>query len=248
MDPSLLVIGGVALAFFIGASAKGALGFGMPAIALPLMASLVDVRVALALLSLSLVLSNVWLLAGGGYVHEILRRFWWMFPMIGIGCALGASILASLPPEPLYLLVGIVVLASVALNVAAPSLRIPAHRERLLGLVFGFVGGVAGGMSTLFGPPLILYFTSLHLARDYFVATVSTVLLFASLLVVTSYLVLDILTLPLLGLSALCLLPMLAGLWFGRFLRERVDPVLFRRAVLAMLFAAGLNLVRRALV
>lgn len=247
MEASLLIVLGVALVMFVASSAKGALGFGMPSIAVPLMASFIDIRVALALLTLSLVFSNVLLVADGSHSGAVLRRFWWIFPMIALGCALGATILARLPTEPLYLVVGLVVLATVALNVAAPSLRVPPRRERAVGLVMGFVGGLVGGMATLFGPPLMVYFTSLHLPKDYFVDTLATVLLFASFLVVASYLAVDILTPRLLGLSALCLVPMVAGLWFGRFLRDRVPQALFRRAVLTMLFVAGINLVRRAL-
>lgn len=244
-DIPLVVVGWIALAFFVGATAKGALGFGMPSIAVPLIASLVDVKAALALMCMPIIASNLWQAFHGGYLLKTLSRFRWIFITVGGGCVFGAYLLASLDSGLIFAVVGTIIVIYVSANLMAPSFRIPAERERAVGLVVGSLAGVIGGMSTLFGPPLIMYFTALHLAKDHFIASLGGVLLFASFLTVISYLAMDILTQRLLLLSALCLLPMLAGLLFGQVIRNWINPALFRRGVLILLFFAGLNLIRR---
>ena len=46
-------------------------------------------------------------------------------------------------------------------------------------------------------------------------------------------------------LSAAMVLPALVGMWIGGRLQDRIDQRAFRRATLAVLLIAGLNLVRR---
>jgi len=48
-------------------------------------------------------------------------------------------------------------------------------------------------------------------------------------------------------LSAFMLLPAFVGLWIGFKLQDRMDAELFRKATLAVLVVAGLNLLRRGI-
>ena len=56
-NPSLLVV--LALSLVAAGTVKGTIGVGMPVVALPLLSAFVEVRAAVALLSLPLVLSNI---------------------------------------------------------------------------------------------------------------------------------------------------------------------------------------------
>jgi uncharacterized membrane protein YfcA len=47
-------------------------------------------------------------------------------------------------------------------------------------------------------------------------------------------------------LSALLVVPAVAGMWLGGFWQDRIDQATFRKATLAVLLVAGLNLLRRA--
>jgi hypothetical protein len=56
--------------------------------------------------------------------------------------------------------------------------------------------------------------------------------------------VLNALTLP---VSALMMVPAMAGMWLGFRLQDRLNPARFRRWTLVLLALTGLNLLRRAL-
>lgn len=243
----MIMASAVTVAFFIGGTVKGAVGFGMPVVALPMIASFVDVRTGLALLCLPLIASNVWQAFSGGHFVQIARRFRWLFAALILGCAIGASLVVRLDQRLVFLSVGAVVIGYVLLTVIAPSFRITTARERVAGLVTGLVSGVLGGFAALFGPPLVMYFAALHMPKDVFVASIGATMLLASVVVAVSYIAVGIVTLPLLGLSAVSLLPLGAGLLFGEVIRRRVKPDVFRRVVLVVLLLVGANLLRRGL-
>ena len=247
MAEPAVIVGAVALAFFIGGMVKGAVGFGMPVVALPIIASFVDVRTGLALLCLPLIASNVWQAFSGGHFLGVARRFRWLFATLVVGCALGASVVVRLDQKLVFLAVGAAVLLYVLMTVAAPSFRISTPREHVTGIMTGLISGVLGGFAALFGPPLIMYFAALDLPKEVFVASIGTTMLLASVVVAASYVAVGIVTPSLLGLSAASLFPLGAGLLFGEVIRRWVRPEVFRRAILVALLLVGVNLLRRGL-
>jgi uncharacterized membrane protein YfcA len=90
------------------------------------------------------------------------------------------------------------------------------------------------------------YLQALRLDRDELVQalglsfTVSTIALAGGLLAHDAF------RLDQLGLSALAIVPALAGMWLGQKLRERIGPRRFRPFFLAFLLLLGLELASRA--
>ncbi len=247
MDLSWAAAAAAAAALFIGGSAKGATGFGMPLVALPIMTSFIDVRIALPLMSMPILAGNIWQATQGGMFIPVARRFWWLFVAMGIGCAVGAALFVRIDPSYIFLFIGLSVIAFALINLLAFTLSIPARREHLFGVVAGVIGGVMGGISTFFGPPLIMYFIALHMRHDFFVATLGVTWLLASLMLLVSFLAVDILTWHLALLSLGGILPVLAGMAFGRWMAMHVRQDLVRKGILLLLLVVGVNLVRRAL-
>lgn len=246
MDVSIAVVALVAAALFAGGTAKGALGFGMPLVSLPIITGIIDVRVALPLMTMPILISNVWQAFHGRMALPVVQRYWRLYLAMAAGCALGALLFASIDPRYIFLLLGISVLAFVAADFAASSLTIKAAHERSAGIAAGFVGGVMGGVSTFFGPPIIMYFVALHLPQEVFIAALGITWLLASLLLITSYLSVDVLTAQLALLSLACAAPVFTGVLFGRWLVRHMSQRLLRNGVLIFLVLTGLNLIRRA--
>ena len=47
--------------------------------------------------------------------------------------------------------------------------------EKPLSLIMGLIGGVLGGLSTIFGPPLLIYLNFLRLPKERFVAAIGVI-------------------------------------------------------------------------
>ena len=79
----------VALVCFISGFAHGAIGFGFPVVATPLVALVLDMKSAITLLApVTLVLVVISTLRGGG-VGALVRHFWFLPLAIGLGAWLG---------------------------------------------------------------------------------------------------------------------------------------------------------------
>lgn len=244
---ALPVVASIAAALFLGGAVKGAVGFGVPLVSLPLMAAVVDIRTALALLTMPIVFGNAWQAFQGGVSGQVLRRFWSLLLAMTAGCALGALLIVQLEERYFFLAIGSIVIAFVLMNVSMPSIAVPRAGARAIGMVAGFVGGVMGGLSTIFSPPIVMYFFALRLRHEMFVAAIGMVYVYASALLVVSYTGVGVLTWPLAALSLSCVPPLTAGMASGRWISRRVPQHRLRQAILVVLLLVGLNLIRKAL-
>ena len=83
MIDSLLLL--IATAFLLAGFVKGALGLGLPTVAMGLLAVSMPPAQALAIVIVPAVVTNIWQTFVGGYLRDIMRRLW---PLL-IGTAAG---------------------------------------------------------------------------------------------------------------------------------------------------------------
>lgn len=244
-DALTLLIAAFALA--AGGFVKGVVGIGLPIVALAILTSVLPVPVALALLVVPILATNMWQAVHAGSLLEPLKRFWPMIACLLIAIWFSAKLVVSLDSSVLYAMVGIIVVVFSTTAQFKPAWRIGAAAERWVGPLAGTIGGFLGGVSTIWGPPMVMYFVTLNLDKDTFIRTVGLVWFCASIPLVLAYWRHGILTPDRALWAAAGCVPAFVGLAAGQWLRGRVDQNLFRRALLIVLLIIGLNLVRRAI-
>src|SRR5215207_2200083 len=89
---------------------KGAIGFGFPLVAIPLISTLWDARHAVLLVSLASLVNNVGVAVRGGGSPGIFRRFLPVLAGVLVGTVGGALLLASVSSSLLAVVVGIAAL------------------------------------------------------------------------------------------------------------------------------------------
>jgi uncharacterized membrane protein YfcA len=107
-------------------------------------------------------------------------------------------------------------------------------------------GGFYGGLSGIWGPPIVLYLLALGVPKAEMVRVQALSFLLGSLVLVGAHLrsgVLDAVTLP---ASAWLVLPTMGAMFLGYRVQDRLDQEVFRKVTLAVLVLTGLNLLRRA--
>ena len=238
---------GVTLAFLAGGIVKGVISLGLPLIAVPLLMFVVDVKVAIALLMVPLVLSNVLQAVEGEGTAALLRRFWPLLLALAVGTLIGTALFAALDNKTLYLTIGPLAVLFAAASYLHPNLAVPPRSERWLGPTIGFVSGVMGGMTTFFGPALSAYVIGLHLGRDTFVKGISIIYVFAASFLMLGGIAHGYAGARLLLLSCLGLIPVYLGMRIGARIRHRTDPEKFRVLVLGAVCLTGFNMIRLGL-
>ena len=226
---------------------KGTIGFGLPLVALSVLTQFLPKEWALAVMVLPVVFSNLFIGFDKHLFVPSLRRFWPTILAIGAGMAAGVLGLSGLPQDAFLLVVGLVVIVFALLEQFRLVLPVPAAHERAVGLGAGLLGGLLGGISTAFGPPLVMYFTALRLPKDQFVAAIGVVWSFASVFLIVAFSSAAILAGDRITWSVAACIPVGLGLWAGIRLRNRIPQEPFRRLVAVALLILGANLIRRGI-
>jgi len=248
VDASPWLIAGCALGLFGGGLVKGAIGIGLPLVAAPALATLLGVKQAVAVLSLPVLIANVWQAWYGGHYAVVLRRFWPLVIAMAIGIAASTRLLATLDANLLFLLLGAVVIAyPFTVLMRRFELHLDAKDERWASPLAGVIAGMLSGISYFFGPPLAIYFSALELDKDLFVAAIALIGLIAAALTAILLASNALLDARMLTMSLIAVVPTLVGTLVGTWIRRRIDEAWFRRTVAIALLAIGANLVRKAL-
>ena len=155
----------------------------------------------------------------------------------------GVWLLAALPPDLLKRLIGLVLLAIVALE------WLGLYPERLRGRGWGFgaglAAGVLGGAIGTPGPPVILYAAAQDWSTRTVKANIQTFLIVNQAVILVGYWWAGLLDREVWRLTWLYAVPAVIGLVAGMFLFTRLDRGRFRQVVFAVLFISGLVLLIR---
>jgi len=219
-------------------------GFGFAIISVPLLMLFMPPKVVVPLvLMLSMVLKLMLIVETRKWID--LRRIW---PLLLTGTAtvpLGAYLLLLLDPEPLRILVGLVVVVS-ALALLS-GLRWTVRNEKLNLVPLGLLSGILGGSTGMPGPPVVLFFSNQGLEKRTFRANLVLYFACTSITGVISTAAGGLITRDML-VSWAGLLPALGiGTWAGIRLARSTDQDQFRRIVLSVLILTGIMAVASGL-
>lgn len=248
LPPETMAI--VALVMLLAGFVKGAVGFAMPMVAAGGLGAFLAGQEIVALLILPTLISNVWQVFRQGFAaaRETLARFWKLNLAMACAMPLSAPLLPMVPSERIILLLGVVILAAAAVQAGGWQARPPeGRRGAVLEIGVGVVSGLLGGLVAIWGPPVLVYLIALGLAKTDRIRAQGLNFMAGALILVPSHLATGVLAGPMLPLSILMTVPVVAGMALGLRLQDGMNQQVFRRVTLAVLVIAGLNLLRRGL-
>ncbi|TYO88594.1 sulfite exporter TauE/SafE family protein [Oceanicella actignis] len=242
----------VAAAFavmFLGGFTKGAVGFALPMIAISGVGSALSAQLAIAAVIAPSVAANLWQTFRQGLRPALssMRRFWVLNATMFATIAASAQLVTMLSDRALYMILGCGVTAFGAVQLAGWRPPRPRGRSAALEAAVGLVAGFFGGLSGVWGPPILMYLVALELPKAEMVRAQGVAFLLGSLILAAAHLRSGLLAGTGGALSLWMVLPAAAGMAAGLAAHDRLDQRRFRQATLAVLTLAGLNLLRRAL-
>jgi uncharacterized membrane protein YfcA len=234
----------VLVALLIGL-AKGGLGPVAGALVTPILSTAMPVSQAVGVALPLLLLGDVF----------ALRVYWreWdarivklMLPGAVVGIVMGLALLTSLPDDALRRVLGVFTLLAVGYKLASDSLARLAYTPRdWHATLAGWGSGFGSALANAGAPPITAYLLLQRPRPTVFLST--TVLFFAviNLLKLPAFLAANVVNINELGgiVWALPLIPV--GIEGGRRMVRWMDPKMFERLMLALLFGAGIMLLVR---
>lgn len=248
---SILSAEHLALALVVASLAgvvKGMVGFAMPMILISGLGSFLAPELALAGLMLPTLVTNIWqgLRDGLRAALASLGRFR-LFLAVGAVCLFAsAQLVGVLPAGVLLTAIGVPLVVFSIWQLLGQPLTLRAASRRIE-VAMAVLGGSLGGLSGVWGPPVVVYLTALGTPKAEQMRIQGVLYLLGSIALVAAHTGSGVVTPESMAFSASLVPAALAGMWVGYRLQDRIDQAAFRRATLAVLLLAGLNLIRRGL-
>ena len=226
--------------FFVAGVVKGLVGLGLPTITLAATSLVLPLSDMIAIISLPSLVTNVWQAVVGGKFRQIVRRQWpLMLPLIVVLYST-VWLVGRKAPQWAFLVLAAVLVTYSSLGLLRIRLRIHADLERPLAPVIGMVSGVVAGLVGVPIVPLMPYLQGLDIEPVEMVQTLGVVLCATSLVLAVSLLIFGLLDGPHAIVSAMAIVPAVAGQQLGTLVRLRLSIDQFRLAIFWALLLTGL--------
>ncbi|MFT5720139.1 MAG: putative membrane protein YfcA [Motiliproteus sp.] len=248
MDSEILTLVLVMTTLALAGVVKGTVGVGFPVVAMSMLTVFLDPKEAIGLVALPVLATNAWQAFKGRNHAVVLIRFWPVIVTILLGTWAGSFAVAEVDADVLLAVIGIVAVMFSIISFLHPTLAISNKSEKWVGPLTGMSAGVMGGLTTVHGPPIIMYLTALGLKKDEFVSTIGLIWFCGSIPMVLTYAYKGILGPAEAAWSSVALIPIFAGLFLGEKIRVKIDQKLFKNVLILVLLVLGLNLIRRAFI
>lgn len=240
MDPTLALI---FASLLIGLSKGGLTGPAAGGIVLFLLSQTMSVSQATGLTLPLLIFADLFAM-GAYWKRWDMRHIRLLLPTAIVGIVFGTLLLASLSNDLLKILLGLFSIVVVAYKIASDSLKQLEYSPRHWhGLFAGWLAGFASAIANSGGPPIAAYLLLQKLPPVTFAATSALFFFVVNLLKVPGYISLGILDINHMIQIAWTLPLIPFGVWFGRWVIERIDRRPFEWLMMILLLYAAIRLI-----
>ena len=241
----LLLCGGFMV---LGGMVKGVTGIGLPAFLVGTLSMFFAPREVVGIILLPIMVTNIRQALIGEPVLKVLYRYRWLALFSCLTIFVTSYLAQYVPNHILLILVGcaVALFGITSLTVAFP--KIPDRWDSFSQKATGFFSGLLGGLTAIWGPPIVAYLISRDTQKDEFVQVTGLMFSVASFLMAGGIYLAGEISWPQLGLSASMVPMAFGGIFLGEAIRRRLDKDMFFKVVLVAFIVIGLNLIRKGIV
>ncbi|TRM50461.1 sulfite exporter TauE/SafE family protein [Achromobacter sp. LC458] len=225
--------------FVLAGVVKGVVGLGLPTISMAMLALVMAPAQAAALLIVPSLVTNLWQARPWPTLPHSLRRIGAMQVGICVGTVAGSLWLGAPSGQWAGVALGLALIAYAAWGLFGSPPSVPRRHEHALGALVGAVTGVITAATGVFVIPAVPFLQALNLGKDGLIQamgisfTVSTVALALGLWINGGY------SPNAAGSSVMMLLPALAGMALGQWLRNKLSARMFKLCFMISLAVLG---------
>ena len=229
----------IILAVFLFAGVvKGFLGIGLPAAAMAILTLVIEPTIAISLLTLPIIFTNIMQYASCDSPRLIAAKYWLFGVAIMSSIFVTSLFILSFPTAMLTISIGFaMIIFSLTQMFGA---RMPMGPGRGWHVAVGLFSGTLGGLSSIWSPPVAMYLLTQNVSKDEFIGATGFLFLAGSIPLATGLALAGVLTLTTTLHSLMGLVVVLSGFKIGEWLRGHVPQNTFRQIVLwAFLLMGG---------
>jgi uncharacterized membrane protein YfcA len=232
----------IAVAFTVAGLAKGAIGMGMPPIAIGLMSFAVPLESSMAIMVVPTMVTNVWQAIYGSGFRPLMRRFAAMAVAAMAGILLVGLLSSHLGSQRTIGWIGLLLVLYSLLALTRWRPRVPRRAERWANPAIGLASGAVAGTTGVAAVPFLPYMQSLDMQPDELVQALGILYVFMTAMLAVSLALHGAYHLTNSVGSVAALAPTMLGVWLGQNARRRLKPETFRRIFILGMLAVGVHL------
>ena len=234
-------------AYVVASGIKGLTGIGFSTSCLPIMALRLDLKIAIPLVIVPSIVSNLVVMLQAGRFREAIIRFWPLYLASLPGLVIGLTILVAIDADIAKAILGLVLISYALWALRNKTFSLTVEWERLLKMPAGFCTGFVNGLTGSQVMPVLPYLLSLNLSKNAFVQSINISFTLSSLVMLVGMSRLGHLSLNTLLTAFGGLLPVLLTVYLAGRLQGRLTGAFHRTLVLTFLLVMGLILLMKTL-
>ncbi len=236
MNPDLFYFAGI---IFFACFVQAAIGFGLPMIAMPVLVALLGIRTAAPLMAIVIFQLQIFMVLR--YRKAMDRKMVWHISVAAVvGIPPGIFLLARVPETITVTLLGLLLIIYVLY--ATLRFPLPALANPRWAYLFGLLGGLGSGAYNMGAPPMIIYGDMQKWPPDKFKSNLQGYFIIITTVTMITHGLNGNITTGVWWQSSIALPFVVIGSLAGFYLDRFINPVVFRRLVLALLLLLGVNL------
>lgn len=228
---------------------KGAVGFAMPMIMMAGFTSFLPPELALAGLIVPTFVTNLSqaLRQGIAPALETSRRYRRFLIATVVFIVISSGFVHAIPKATFLLGLGLPITAFALSQLAGLNLALKLEHRARAEWLLGAIGGLYGGVSGIWGPPLLVYLLSIHADKRETMRVQGVVFLIGAFVLLLAHLHSGVLNASTGAFSVALTIPAQLGQFLGNKVQDRLDQQRFRRWTQILLVLTGANLARQAI-
>ncbi len=234
-------------AYVVAGSIKGLTGIGFSTSCLPIMALRLDLKVAIPLVIVPSIVSNLAVMMQAGHFRKALRRFWPLYQASVPGLLIGLAILIAIRIDTAKAILGLVLIFYALWAFSNQPSSLSASWERRLKIPVGFCTGFINGLTGSQVMPALPYLLSLNLEKHDFVQAINISFTLSSLVLLVGMNRLGYLSPETFMVAVAGLVPVLSAVYLTGRLQKHLTGTAYRKLVLGFLLMMGIILLLRIL-
>ena len=238
----------ILIAYIVAGVIKGVTGLGFSTSCLPIMALRLDLKLAIPLVIVPSIVSNVVIMVQTGHFITVVRRFWPLYTASIPGLLIGLTILVVINVDVAKIILGLVLIIYALLALTNRSFTVSEKWERRLKLPVGFLTGFINGLTGSQVMPVLPYLLSLELNKNTFIQAINISFTLSSLIMLFGLIQLGYLSQNTFLTAVAGAIPVTSIVFFSGKLRNRVPRILYQKLVLTFLLILGLILSVKSIV
>src|SRR5580693_1053954 len=243
-EPVLLLI---AAAFLLAGFVKGALGLGLPTVAMGLLAVTMPPAQALAIVIVPAIVTNIWQTFVGPYLRDIVRRLWPLMAGTVAGIWLNRGMLTG--PYAHYgpIVLGVLLVVYAVTGLSKFSFSVARRDEKWIGGIVGIATGAISATTGVQVLPSMPFMQAIGMEKDELVQALGVFFTVATLGLAFNLTSAGLLTAATALPGAIAMAASFTGMFIGQAVRSRLQLEPFRRWFLIAMIFLGLYLAGSAL-